>query len=367
VSLRIAIVGRHPTLEPGFNAAMSLDEALGFEAHGCEVTLCLPISPDHDPDALLASQGLDYDTLDRFGGSFDIRPIASAADVSADVLVWQSYRASEHQLLLQFKDRDILRTKNPPRMLTGHLEDDRRRAAGSLKQLDLVALSLQADMDILLRDHPDLAAHYAYVPRGFVPEWLHGRNRSDRPTVGLDRAIKPANEDVAPARAHIIETVLRLRKNYPDLHALTLREQVAEIGSERIPHVPLRDYYDRFINRLHIYFPIDFEQSVHVSGLTRSPEGQRIFTGLYENQIVETQMAGGLIVSRRDDIPTELIMLPGVSLVESYDDIDALVEVASAHLDNFEARSAETRRLATERHSHIRMTAMWLDAIATFR
>ena len=27
---KIAIIGRHPTLEPGFNGGMSLNEALGF-------------------------------------------------------------------------------------------------------------------------------------------------------------------------------------------------------------------------------------------------------------------------------------------------------------------------------------------------
>lgn len=366
MTLRIAIVGRHPTLEPGFNAAMSLNEALGFEAHGCEVTLYLPVSPDHDPDALLAKHGLTYDLLDRHGGRFDIRPITSAAEVSADVMVWQSYRASEHELLMQFKGRDIIRTKNPPRMFIGDPEHDRTRAQGTLAQLDLVALSLQADHDIILRDHPDLASRYAYVPRGFVVKWLHGANRGAVPIIGLDRAVK-ADDDVGLARAHIASTIGRLRQTYPQLHALTLREQVPEIASEKVPNLPLRDYYDRFLNRLWLYFPIDFEHSVHVSGYSRSPTGQRIFKGLYENQIVEAQIAGALIVTRRDDIPTELIMLPDQSIVEDYDDIDALTATAGAHIEDFDARSAETRRLAAERHSHIRMTGMWLDAISRLR
>lgn len=360
---RIAIVGRHPVLEPGFNAAMSLNEALGFEAHGCHVTLYLPISSDHDPHALLARAGFaGFDTLPRFGGSFDIVPFHAAPEVSgADVLVWQSYRASEHPLLLSFRGTSILRTKNAPRIFTGFVKDDRRRATGLMQQFDLMALSLRADARVARSSLED-ARGFRYVPRGFVVDWLNGTGRTPTPTIGMDRAIKTA-DDGARARAHIVEVATRLRGALPSLHVLTLRETIESLASENVPNLPLRDYYDRFLNRLWLYFPIDFEHSVHVSGYSRSPEGRRLFTGLYENQIVEAQIAGGLVIARRDDIPRELVMLPKESIVDDYEDGDALFAAAMAHIEHFEERSRLTRAMARERHSHIEMTRAWLAAI----
>lgn len=364
----IAIVGRHPLLEPGFNAAMSLNEALGFEAHGCKVTLYLPVSADHDPHALLARSGVaSFDELPRYGGQFDVRPIRSARDVQgADVLVWQTYRASEQEMLPQFTGMSLLRTKNPPRVFARTPDRDRRRAKGITDHLDLVALSLRADLRVVREVAPELAGRFHHVPRGFNVDWLTGAQRGDTPVLGMDRAVK--TEDAGErARRHIMATIRQLRGEYPDLHVLTLRERLDEIGSEQIPHLPLLDYYAAFMNRLWLYLPIDFEHSVHVKGLHTLPNGRRLFTGLYENQIVEAQVAGALVIVRRGDIPRELLMLPEESIVEDYEDIDSIAAKARAHIESFAERSARSQRLARKKHNHVEMARAWLAGMDAVR
>jgi len=359
---KIAIVGRHTALTPGFNAAMSLNEALGFEAHGCEVTLYLPHTKGQNPRAAVKRAGFrSYDDLPRFGGRFDVKPLASGAELdAADVLIWQTYNAADQALLPELRRPSMLRTKNVPRTFTGDARRDAKRMATLSENFDLVTLSLRADQQIVRALFPEQRRRFRYVPRGFVADWLDGNGRGTAPAIGLDQAKGPEMER---ARRHITTLGQQLRGQWPDLRFLSARQDVDALGSEGVPALPLRDYYDRFLNRIWLYMPIDFEHSVHVKGLAHTPEGQRLFLGLYENEVVEAQMAGALVLVRRDDVPRELLMLPGVSQVDSYDDEEALLAAATAHLENFEARSRLTRERAQARHNHLEMARAWLAAL----
>ena len=360
---KIAIVGRHTALQPGFNAAMSLNEALGFEAHGCEVTLYLPHTAGRNPRRDLRRAGYrSFDDLPRFGGNFDVKPFARGAEVDqADVLIWQTYNAGDQPLLQELRRPSMLRTKNVPRAFTGHPARDSKRIAALGEHFDLVALSLRADQQIVRQHFPEFKRRFRYVPRGFVADWLDGNGRGAEPTIGLDRTKNPDAVDLA--RRHILKLGEGLRADWPNLRFLSVREQVEGLGSEGVPTLPLRDYYNRFLNRLWLYMPIDFEHSVHVKGLARTPDGRRLFLGLYENEVVEAQLAGALVLVRRDDVPRELLMLPAESQVESYDDEEALLAAAIAHLENFEERSRRSRARAQALHSHLEMARAWLAAL----
>lgn len=360
---RIAIVGRHTALTPGFNAAMSLNEALGFEAHGCAVTLYLPHTAGRDPRQALRRLGhTDYDDLPRYGGQFEVKPLKTAADLDpADVLIWQTYNAADKPLLPELRRPSMLRTKNIPRAFTGDPQRDAKRLAMFSENFDLVGLSLRADQQIVRTHFPEQRRRFRYVPRGFIADWLDGNGRGTTPTLGLDQAKGP--DTVERARRHILTLGQQLRGRWPDLRFLSVREGVETLGSEGVPTLPLRDYYDRFLNRLWLYMPIDFEHSVHVKGLAHSPDGQRLFLGLYENEIVEAQLAGALVLVRRGDVPRELLMLPAESQVESYDDEAALLAAATAHLDDFAARSQRSRERARALHSHLEMARAWLAAL----
>ncbi len=359
---KIAIVGRHTALRPGFNAAMSLNEALGFEAHGCEVTLYLPHTKGKDPRGALRRAGFrSFDDLPRFGGRFDVKPLAEAADLEpADVLIWQTYNAADQAMLPDLRRPSMLRTKNVPRTFTGEPERDARRLETMSENFDLIALSLRADHQIVRELFPEHKRRFRYVPRGFVADWLDGNGRGAAPTIGLDQA---KGDEMERARRHITRLGQQLRDRWPDLSFLSVRQEVDALGSEGVPPLPLRDYYDRFLNRLWLYMPIDFEHSVHVKGLANTPDGRRLFLGLYENEVVEAQLAGALVLVRRDDVPRELLMLPALSQVDSYDDEAALLAAATAHLENFEARSRLSRERAQARHSHLEMARAWLEAL----
>jgi hypothetical protein len=362
---KIAIIGRHPTLEPGFNGGMSLNEALGFEALGCTVTLFLPTSEVHNPANLLAKHSImDFDELPRFGGQFDVRPYTGPHDLRKfDVLIWQCYRPQEAPILVSLRKLDIFKTKSPPRLFTGSRDRDFRKARGMTREFDLVAASLKADVEVARESFGRLAERFSYVPRGFNPSWLNGEARDKVPTIGLDRAVKVEDRGVRASR-HIVEVGVRLREKLADIRFLSMRAKIKELDSEPIPALPLLNFYDRFINRLWIYFPIDFEFSGHrQDNLVTGPHGRRMYIGLYENQIVETQLAGGLVIARKDDIPEELIFLPEESLVDDYTDIDAMVSKAMSHIENFEERSKKVRQIAIERHSHLVMTKTWLEEI----
>lgn len=359
--MRIAIIGRHPTLEPGFNSTMSVTEALGFEAAGCDVTLLLPKSPAHDPGALLAAKRLrSMDDLCRYGGSFDVKVMEQAGDATShDVILWQSYRPEEHSILTSLRGCSAIRTKSAPRLFTGTKAHDERKALGMLRDFDLVATSLQADATIVEDIMPNLADRFRYVPRGFHLDLLRGETRDAVPTIGLDRAVKAA-DDGRTASSHIIRLGLALQDLGRDTRFLSLRAKINELNSTRIPVLPFTDFYSQFIGRLWLYMPIDFEYSVHRAGRQLDRAGRKVYVGLYENQIVETQVAGGLILARRDDIAEELIALPAESFVDDYEDIASLVARALEHIDDFPRRSRKTREWARQRHGHVAMAENWL-------
>jgi hypothetical protein len=108
--------------------------------------------------------------------------------------------------------------------------------------------------------------------------------------------------------------------------------------------------------------PIDFDYSVHVKGKHINPLGGHRYVGLYENQVIETQLAGGLVVSRLGDIPSELIMLPEVSIVDSYE-FDAVYAVLVDQLDNFKEYSSLSKKKALERHDYLKTTQLLLQHI----
>lgn len=362
--MKISVVGRHPTLEHGFNGLMSINWLRGFYSHGVTVELLLPKSLVHDPKRLLESKGLkNFDQLERWGADFEIREISDSDDVSkdTDVVVWQSYRPEESGLLKDLRRNDFFLTKNPPRVFSGDPLHDKKKAQGLCGQFDLVALSLRADLSEA-ESIGVMPQKFSYVPRGFDDSILSGSFRNSVPTIGFDRAVK-AEDGGERAMRHIVGAGKILRDRIPEVSYLSLRETVADLNSQRVGSLPFNDFYNQFINRLWIYMPIDFMHSVHRKGYWVDKAGGHRFIGLYENQVVEAQLAGALILGRMGDIPDELIMLPDDSLVESYDEMDLIVDKLIAHIENFEVRSLATRSRALELHSIGNSSRLYLSSI----
>ena len=361
--MHITVIGRHPSLEYGFNGTMSLNWIRGFISQGCKVELLLPESSVHNPHRLCIEKGYkDFDQLPRWGANFNIRTISNAEDIDSncDAVIWQTYRAEDNYILSKLRNKNFILTKNPPRVFCGNQDIDLLKSKNLMKNFDLIALSLMQDEEFAKGiSVPD--GRFPYVPRGFDTDLLNGRGRDDNICIGFDKPVK-AGQNENKAIDHILKIADVLDVNF-EIKYLSMRQAVERIGSEKIPHLRFDDYYNNFINKLWVYLPIDFKYSVHNKGYCRGPNGDTMILGLYENQIVETQIAGGLVVARSGDIPREIVMMPEDSFVESYEDLDSLLQVIKNHLDNFKTRSEQTRKLAMRKHNYINSAKIYLKSL----
>ncbi|TVU71285.1 hypothetical protein [Cobetia crustatorum] len=354
--MNIAIVGRHPNLEKGFNSVMSMLWVRGLSRFANKIILYLPISETHDPIELLLKQGFsDLDSLPRWGLNFEIKPIANADEIdnSIDVVIWQSYRPQEESLRKNIRKLGFFMVKNPPRLFSGDIDRDKKKADALCKEYDFIFASLQQDIIDISQidcDHNK----FAYLPRGFDVEAL-SPNKSDNPTIGFDKAVK-GQEFGLKSIDHIVKAGEALLHQDAKVQFLSLRDSIQSLNSKRIPLLGYPDFYNQFINKLWVYMPIDFDYSVHAKGKVYA-NNQHRYIGLYENQIIEAQLSGALILSRRYDIPEELIMLPAESQVEDYSkDIDILEKLV-AHLENFSERSMLTMEMSRSKHDYLSTTS----------
>lgn len=364
--MRIGIVGRHPDLEHGFNGVMSLYEAKGFAEAGHAVTLLLPVTEAHDPEALLAAKGIaSFDALPRHGAEFEVRPLRPGDFPRFDAVVWQCYAATDWPYHAEARRTGAILTKNFPRCFVGLPEEDEALLRSRARQFHLMTFALGEDLARAraIMDGTGFRHAVAHVPRGFGADWLDGAARPARPVIGFDRPVKPADGGQAAIR-HIVASGQIVRKAHPDALFLSLRQEVPELGSERIPNCGFRDFYDRFLNRLWLYVSIDFDHSAHATQKVVRPDGGWAFRGLYENQVVETQLAGGLSLSRRGDLAEE-ILSPGCRAlqVDGFDDPRALASRMLDAIEGFPALSAEARTFARERHTYCHMTGAWAAAL----
>ncbi|MGD8177150.1 hypothetical protein [Marinimicrobium sp. ARAG 43.8] len=354
--MKIGVVGRHPDLEKGFNGVMSMLWAKGFSEAGYSITLYLPISEAHDPYVLLQKAGLSsFDELESWGVEIKVLDSLDSIEPGTDVIIWQSYRPQEEHIRESLKRKGYFLVKNPPRLFSGVKAKDERKALGLSKQYDLIAAALCSDVGEG-HEFPALSDKIAYVPRGFDLDKLVP-DKGSVPTIGMDKAVK-GHEFGGRSVEHIVSVGMRLKANAENVEFLSLRDNIECLGSKRVPLLGYPDFYREFINKLWIYMPVDFDYSVHSKGKSVLFDGSHRYVGLYENQVVETQLAGGLVISRRGDIPEELIMLPEESFVEDYTDISAVEHKIVEHIRNFDQRSMETRKLAGSVHNYQRAVEM---------
>lgn len=362
--MKIGVVGRHPSLEHGFNGVMSLLWAKGLSRNGCKVVLLLPETEVHDPKWLLKKAGFcSWDKLDHFGVDVEIRPFKYAHEIDSDIdaIIWQSYRPQEESLRVSVKKRGFFLAKNPPRLFSGNKERDYVKAKGLSEQYDFIAASLISDMNESF-DLSPLEGRIEYVPRGFDVESL-SPNQTSVVTVGFDKAVKAQDLGSLPID-HIISSGVSLKEKIPDMEFLSLRDSVKVLGSKRVPLLGYPDFYDEFIRKLWVYMPINFDHSVHVTGKVEDKDYGHRYVGLYENQVIEAQLAGAMVICRRGDIPNELLMVPEYSNVSTYQDSNQLFSLLLDNVQNFESRSKVVREKAIERHDFLNTTRVMKDEIS---
>lgn len=348
--MKIAIVGRHPDLEIGFNGLMSKNWILGFASFGVNVDLVLPKSSSHDPVQLMKNKGIDsLDKLDAWGTKsnfFIFDGTNYSLFKSYDCVIWQSYRPEEDYIREELKRMDLILAKNPPRVFSGLTEKDKHKAKGLTNQFDVVGLSLHSDY-MEAASYQEYFDSFYYVPRGFDTELL-GSEKKDSFIIGLDKAVRGeqyGNKSIQ----HIIDSGVNVKNH--DISFYSLRNNIEELNSKRIPLLDTVEFYKQFLNKISIYMPINFDYSVHSKGRVTDRFGNHRYLGLYENQIVEAQLAGAIVITRSNDIPEELIMYNDFSVVDDYSDVDRITKLILDNYHNISVRSKMVRDKARAIHS----------------
>lgn len=357
--MRLGILGEHPVLKPGFASAMALNQIAAFSKNGAQVTLYLPATEFDTFDARMEKTGhASLDDLDRFGFDFDIVPIDRADQFGSDldVLIWQSYER-QHEVLWP-RRREFAVTKSFPRFAASTSAHFRRKGIGHLKKFDALGFALTVDVELMQTMFPGETNKFAHVPRGFSPKWLR-MPKPEHPSIACDAAVK-APDGGRAAVAHMLALFNVLRERGDAFSILATRQAARILGADtHIPGMPMLDFYKRFIGPSWVYMPCDFQHSVHNNNVYQDDQGNKVFVGLYENQIVEAQMAGSIPIYQRGHIDPEIVFDPEICALDDYADTDALVERWDAIIENHAALSQRARDFAEQKHSTDAMYRAW--------
>lgn len=350
--MRIAIFGKHPVPQPGFEGVMSIYEAMWFSHFGHEVDLLVPFADRRAYNELRRKRGfLSLDRLEKLGADFAVKPIfADRKDEieSYDVCVWQSYVPQEwEEFMGAMRQRCRILTKNFPKSVSTIRPSEDRRLVNQAKAFDVSAYALQEDIDALNADaeYRDAFGHrYGYVPRGADPKLLHPDDKAEKPTFALDAPVKAEPRAVA----HWVQAIARLRERVPEVDVLTLGRDYPELDSTVIPFGDFRHFYRKFLNPAWAYLTINYAYSpAHLQSYVSKelPEWQH--RAIYEVQNIECQMAGAALVGHREALIPELLLENETAIVfEDYTDIPNLV-VSLEHIIRHRAQwSARARRFA---------------------
>lgn len=361
--MRICILGHHPDIFPGFNALMTANLAYGFTSAGHEVTVFLPNTASHPQRDKLQKLGFNACDLDRFGVDFEIRIIDHNDDLGVfDLGIWQSYFANDEVFFPAFRKAAKIISKNFPRLLTGDHDRDVKTLAGTANRFDIVGLALRVDHSLaeaLTYRIPDVVARSIYMPRGFRSDWFLTPNVIGAPVFGIEKGVDVDSKEYA----YLIPVIQKLRAHCGEIEVIGARLNDPDITTSTLGLLPARDFYRKFLNPLWAYLMIDVNRS-RQSMNALQVAGQTVYPGLYENQVVEAQLAGAAVVGHQDALPAELIASNRTGLrFTDFDDTTAIFDFLVSVIENRASVAEEAKAWARANHSVENMIRPLLAAL----
>ena len=363
--LKIAVFGHHPDLFPGFNALMAVNFCYGFAREGHHVTLLLPDTKEHPQSDRIKSIQTSTDKLDRFGVDFEIRVIRVGEDLGRfDFGVWQSYFRMDEQFWPAFRSAVLVTYKNFPRLLAGLPEMDEKSLLGAASRFDLVGLALKIDVDIALAQfgdrHPTIVERCIYTPRGFRSDWFSDSPFGEVPTIGIEKGVASDGSEYG----YMVGVVEELRRDFEEINVIGARINDKNIITKTLPLLPATEFYKQFLNPLWAYAMIDVNKSRQ--GMNeRKVNCRPVYLGMYENQIVEAQMAGAAVIGHEDAMPLELVGTRNTGLrFSKFEDSEIIIEFLKRSFENRASVFAEARKWAMQNHSISNMVNPLLGIIA---
>lgn len=342
---------------------MTANLAFGFSEAGHQVTILLPNTNSHPQRARLEKLGLKIQQLDRFEAELDVRVVDYGEDLgSYDLGIWQSYFADDEAFFPAFRRAARVIAKNFPRLLTGERGRDVRMLEGSTNRFDIVGLALKEDKviaDSLVDAIPESVGRSIYMPRGFRADWFKSPVLSGPPIFGIEKGVDTDNSEYA----YLMPVIKRLRSEFGRIDVIGARLNDPEITTSTLGLLPAREFYENFLNPLWAYLMIDVNRSRQSMNAV-TVNGRKVYPGLYENQVVEAQLAGAAVLGHEDALPQELIASDCVGLrFKDYDSADDLFSFLAAVIEGRERVSAEARAWATANHSVSNMVGPLLERL----
>jgi hypothetical protein len=361
--MRVAILGHHPDLFAGFNSLMTANLANGFASIGYDVTVLLPDTESHPQLEKLASLGISTDNLDRFGPHFSIRIIERNENIgSYDLGVWQSYFSNDEAFFDPFRRACRVIVKNFPRLLTGDFVRDIKTLSGTANRFDIVGLALKSDKmlaNAMIENIPDAVGRSIYMPRGFREDWFKNPSAECAPVFGIEKGVDTDNKEYA----HLVPVINRLRNEFGQIDVIGARLNDPIITTSTLGLLPARAFYQRFLNPLWAYLMIDVNRSRQSMNAV-IVEGKKVYPGLYENQVVEAQLAGAAVVGHEDALPAELTASNRTGLrFTDFNDTTAIFDFLVSVIENRASVAEEAKVWARANHSVENMIRPLLAAL----
>jgi hypothetical protein len=281
-----------------------------------------------------------------------------------DLLIWQSYRVEEYERWLPLARRHAsVTSKSFPQIAPGSDKDQQRLLSAS-QTFDVVALALQSDF-LRAREITPVEIsrrRIGYVPRGFNAELISRcSEKSARPLLVVDKAIS----DDTKASDHRVNQILTecIALN-PDLDVISFggSRPGITVGSS-LPYLPFWDFYARVIGPAWVYLCADYDLGIHATQNVPIAHGGTASINIYENQVVEAQIAGCRVVGPEGYIPHELGLPESADLNASYTDPRSVAEKVTEFIQMGPRAGDEDLQRFAAHHSSRNMIESWLSLV----
>jgi len=361
--MKVVILGHHPDLFPGFNSLMTANLAYGFASMGASVTVMLPNTVSHPQLERMEKLGLDLKSLDHFDADIELRVLESNETLEKfDLGIWQSYFADDEPFFPVIRKAARVMAKNFPRLLVGDPTRDLQSLKGVAGRFDIVGLALRTDYDLaqnLTNEIADSVSRSIYMPRGFRADWFSEPVVGGTPVLGIEKGVDTDSTEYA----YLIPVIKRLRNMHGPIDVIGARLKDEQITTSTLNLLPARKFYREFLNPLWAYLMIDVNKSRQ--SMNAIPvNGRNVYPGLYENQVVEAQLAGAAVLGHADALPAELASSNKVvHRFEDYEDEDSIVEFLSGIIKNRAEISQIASSWARKNHSVKCMVKPLYDAV----
>jgi glycosyltransferase involved in cell wall biosynthesis len=348
--LNVGVFGLHPEIKGGFNSAMTMSWIRGLTNCESVKKVKLYINDKYK---------CDTSTLSQWGRKFEIEFLAEGQDFDddMDVIIWQTYYKEDHdKYWAKYKAGKYLKTKNYPRFFTGDVAKDSLRLSGALKAFDLVLFSLKEDFQkaIILDERESCA----FVPRGFPARILNSNVEGDEFVVSVDvRKSKNITKDDYD--------IFIAAKEYFELKGLPIKFQALGKnipGFKKVERSGVVGFYNNFINNANVYAFVDRTEKFQDSHVNSG--GKTTYCGIYENTVVEAQLAGLMVIGPDKIIPDELLLdgYNGVRLADDRKTEDFARAVEYCYLHQKRLKSV-IRNKAISNNSLNSMASMFIKAV----